>query len=434
MKEAIEMKPVIDLMGATKKTLNNMVSYFEQARDDANDKQIKPEKYWAYIMQNVKAEAKITAEDLLSAGLSTPMLVECLDLDEADAKPQTLTYKNLILTMKDKTTKSLPLNQVTPKVAPFAKNFKSPMEAIIMGDPEAILKVFQHIYGKEVVQWSIPAEESIVMPQLAAACLVELYNLLKFDKASEIFEVQEKKIVVKKDIEKGLQDAFDKKDKVYLLNLFPNVLQDYPEILLQETQTVLNLLSKEEIDKRFPGINQEYLVNLKEDQKKELVVRLEGFLKPVEITKAGGKVSMAGKEKKAKKVHEGRPDPDGGPIPEMDGHTLFIKAIEATDILSLDGEEYLVAIVTKLLGYDDVEEFFRDNPGAVEAIEAWVIKHIDADSPWFERLQDIVAGEVEEEPEGDVRGGAQSYRPEDDVAPEKETPLLHKQGPDGLTR
>jgi len=191
-KTIADMKPVVDLMGATKKVLKNMVDYFEQARDEANDRQIKPKKYWAYIMQNVKAEAKISAEDLLNAGLSTSMLVECLDLDEADSQPRTLTYKNLILTMKDKTTKSIPVDQVLSKIAPFAKNFKSPMEAIVMGDPEAILKVFQHIYGKEVVQWSIPAEESVVMPQLAAACLVELYNLLKFDKKSEIYEVVEK--------------------------------------------------------------------------------------------------------------------------------------------------------------------------------------------------------------------------------------------------
>jgi len=224
----------------------------------------------------------------------------------------------------------------------------------------------------------------------------------------------EGKIVVK-DVEKGLQDAFDKKDKAYLLNMFPNVLSEYPENLIQESQTVLNTLSKEQLDKLFPHIQPEYLVNLKEDQKKELVVRLEGFLKPVEITKAGGKVSMAGKSKKVKKLrNEGRPDPDGGPIAEMDGRELYYAALESAGVSELEGADYLAAIVTKLLGYDNVDEFFQDNPGAVDAVENWIIKHIDAGSPWIERLQDIVGGEGEDDKEELAKLGV-TAKPGDDA-------------------
>ena len=175
--EAIDMKPVIDLTGATTKVLKNMVAYFEQAKEEAKDKMIQPNKYWAYLTKNIKAEAKLTNEMLLGAGMSVPLVMECLE--EADA-PAALPYKNLYLTMADKSTKKVPLKDALDKIAPFSKQFKTPVEALMMGDPDAILKVMQHAFGKDVSAWSVPAEKESWMPKLAAAVLVELFSVAKY--------------------------------------------------------------------------------------------------------------------------------------------------------------------------------------------------------------------------------------------------------------
>jgi hypothetical protein len=185
--------------------------------------------------------------------------------------------------------------------------------------------------------------------------------------------------------------------------MFPNVLQDYPEALLQESQTVLNLLSKEQIDNLFPHIQLQYLQNLKESEKKELVVRLEGFLKPVEITKAGGKVSMAGKSKKVKKLrNEGRPDPDGGPMPEDWGQVSWDwKEQPDVDMLSLVLNPLGVYVYDDpiMVGSDQIGFIFSKKPLSSENLAK-----IEAD---FEADLEDVDKEELLGVKGDVRGGAE---------------------------
>ena len=380
MKEAKD-KEVVDLEGRTKKVLNNMVSSFERMRDEANSAMLSQDKYWSFIIQGVKEEAIITDHDLLLAGLPTPLVVECLSLDEAPKTAQ-LTYKTVHLKKKDGTKQTIPFEKVAKDVTPFAKAFQgNGVQALVMGDPDAILKVIQKLYGADVVSWSVPAEESgYLFPSLQAAILVELYNVAKFQKESALFEKNEDKIeaygikgmksikwrkifksvdalnkwadandaevqgtrdveesaisevqskeylncayckgkgykmkegekekcphckgrgykkenkkqkaglVVKEDAPKKLADAFDKDSVADLLAMFPNVLPDYPRVLVQESKTVLNLLSSDEMARLFPNINMEYLKNLKESELQALAKKLQE--------------GCSGEEKKAKK-------------------------------------------------------------------------------------------------------------------------------------
>ena len=279
MNENIEMKPVVDLMGATKKVLANMAEFFEKARDDAKDRMISPDKFWAYLTKELKTECKIQDDQLLLAGMPTQLVMDTLELDEAEAAPTkatTLTYKNLYLTMKDKSTKKVPIDQVAAKIAPFTKNFKSAMEALVMGDPEAILKVFQHVYGKDVEQWSVPAEESAIHSRfsaLAALALSEMYRVAKFNMPSCMYEMKEGKLLVNDEGVKKLVDGFDKSDRAWLVSMFPHVVPDYLHNIINETKSVLNELPKEVVDKLFVNINPEYLKNLKESELKELAAK-----------------------------------------------------------------------------------------------------------------------------------------------------------------
>lgn len=334
-----EDKEVVDLKGATKKVLDNMVKSFEQMRDAGKDKMMTQDKYVSYIMKGVKEESRISDYDLAIAGMPAPMVVEMIDLEEQPVAATTATYKTVYLQKKDGSTQQVPFQEVVTKITPFSKNFESPTAAIVMGDPDAILKVLQHLYGDDVVSWQVPAEEDIQLPVLSALALVELYNVVKFDKESNLFEKWEddvevkstgehaKKTVaqlrkeianIKKTMKPGakraselqqryfaiksktgkwtgkmaastqlpgirlkegavdaLVDAFDKADKQYVLDLFPNVLPEYPEALVQETKTVLNLLTPDEMARLWPNINPEYLINLKEDQLEELVAKLD---------------------------------------------------------------------------------------------------------------------------------------------------------------
>jgi hypothetical protein len=298
MNENIEMKPVIDLMGATKKVLTNMAEFFEKARDDAKDRMISPEKFWSYLTKELKTECKIQDDQLLLAGMPTQLVMDTLSLDEAEpVKSQTLTYKNLYLTMKDKSTKKLPIEQVAAKIAPFTKNFKSAMEALVMGDPEAILKVFQHVYGKDVEQWSVPAEESAVHSRfsaLAALALSEMYRVGKFNMPSCMFEMKDSKLLVNEAGIKQLVDGFEKADRAWLVSMFPHVVADYLHNIINETKSVLNELPKEVVDKLFVNISPEYLKNLKESELKELAAKFVEATqpKPEEVTKSGGKAKQ----------------------------------------------------------------------------------------------------------------------------------------------
>ena len=332
MKEAKD-KGVVDLEGRTKKVLDNMVSSFERMRDEANSAMLSQDKYWSFIIKGVKEEAIITDHDLLLAGLPTPLVVECLSLDEAPKTAQ-LTYKTVHLKKKDGTKQTIPFEKVAKDVTPFAKAFQgNGVQALVMGDPDAILKVIQKLYGADVVSWSVPAEESgYLFPSLQAAMLVELYNVVKFQKESALFEknegkieaygvkgmksikwrkvfksvdalnkwadandaevqgtrdVEESKILIKEDASKKLADAFDKDSVADLLAMFPNVLPDYPRVLVQESKTVLNLLSSDEMARLFPNINMEYLKNLKESELQALAKKL--------------REGCSGEEKKAKK-------------------------------------------------------------------------------------------------------------------------------------
>lgn len=298
MNEKIEMKPVVDLMGATKKVLTNMAEFFEKARDDAKDRMISPEKFWSYLTKELKAECKIQDDQLLLAGMPTQLVMDTLELDEAEpVKPRTLTYKNLYLSMKDKSTKKIPIEQAAAKIAPFTKNFKSAMEALVMGDPEAILKVFQHVYGKDVEQWSVPAEESAVhnrFSALAALALSEMYRVGKFNMPSCMFEMKDGDLLVNEEGVKKLVDGFEKADRAWLVSMFPHVVADYLHNIINETKSVLNELPKEVVDKLFVNINPEYLKNLKESELKELAAKFAEATqpKPEEVTKSGGKAKQ----------------------------------------------------------------------------------------------------------------------------------------------
>lgn len=303
MKESKD-EQVVDLMGATKATLNNMVKFYNFAQDEAKKTMIDAKDLWKYLIKKVKTEAKISDFALVKAGMPIPMVMEVL----GEADPKTLAYKTLILTMDDGSTKSIPLDEVLPKIAPYAKQFKTPIEALVMGNPEGILKVMQKVFGKNVTQWSIPATEAAInMDFLSALVLSEMYNLAKFGKESalvEMIKVEGKTTMqLKSEAVEKISDAFDKSDKQYVVNLFPNVLPDYPMQLVQEAQTVLNTLSADEMDKLWPNINREYLVNLKEDELQELADRM---------TENCGMDHTQKKKKKAKKKVEAASNPPAG--------------------------------------------------------------------------------------------------------------------------
>jgi len=275
MKEAKE-KEVVDLEGRTKKVLDNMAKSFERMRDEANSLMMGQDKYWAHIMKGVKEEAQITDRDLLLAGMPAPLVMEVISLEEQPAT-KTSTYKTVYLKKKDGSQQSVPFDKAAKDITPYSKAFEgNGVKAMVMGDPDAILKVFQKLYGDDIVQWSVPAEESaFLFPSLQAAILTEMYNVVKFQKESALFELKEAKLVVKEDAAKRMADAFDKEDRQELLDLFPNVIPDYPMQLVQETKTVLNLLSSDEMARLFPNINSEYLVNLKESELEELANQME---------------------------------------------------------------------------------------------------------------------------------------------------------------
>ena len=298
MKETKE-KEIVDLMGATEKVLKNMKEFSDKARKEADDNMIKPEKYWAYIMQAIKDDMGVTSEALLYAGAPATLVMETIiDVKEA-------SYKRVILTKADGTTQEIAIDEFSTKLMPHTKEFGSPMEALIKGNPDSILQVIQKLYGKDIAQWSAPAEEALVMPYLSALALVEFYNLTKFDKESALFEVVEDELTIKEDAAKILHDAFDKEDSKYLLALFPHVLPEYPMALVQEAQTVLNTLSPEEMDLLFPHIQPEYLVNLKESELDALVVK---FVEACGYKHPKKEKVVKKKEKKEEALNDSNPE------------------------------------------------------------------------------------------------------------------------------
>ena len=46
-----------------------------------------------------------------------------------------------------------------------------------------------------------------------------------------------------------------------------------------------------------------------------------------------------------------------------------------------------------VLGYNSLEEFLRDNPGAVESIMEWIINFGDRVPEWKEALEEVLLGE-----------------------------------------
>ena len=300
-----DLKPPVDMAGATKKVVQYMVAAFEAMRDEANDKLISPEKFWTFLTKELKTECKIQDEHLLLAGFPTQMVMDTLNLEEAEAaapaasKGKTLTYKNLHLTMGDDSTKKVPVDQALAKIAPFTKNFKSPMEALVMGDPDAILKVFQHVYGKDVKRWYVPAEESVTyhdkFSALAALALSEMYRVGKFNMPSCVFEMsKEGELVVNESGVVQLVDGFDKTNRAWLQSMFPHVVTEYLHNIINETKSVLNELPKEVVDKLFVNINPEYLKNLKESELRALATKFAEAVqpKPDEVTKPGGKAKQ----------------------------------------------------------------------------------------------------------------------------------------------
>lgn len=258
---------VVDLMGATKKVINNMVSFYNMAQEQAKERMIPANKYWAFITKDLKEKARISDYTLLMAGMPVPGLMDIIG--EGDGYD--LTYKKLILTMQDGSTKQYAVADVLPKLAPHTKQFEDPLQALVFGDSDAILKVIQKIFGDDVTQWSIPSEkQECVFETLSALCLVEMYNLGKFEVESDLFESTDAEVTVKEGSIEKLVDAFDKTDSAYVIDLFPHVDSDYPMMLVQESQSVLNTLSSDEMDRLWPNINREYLVNLKESELQDL--------------------------------------------------------------------------------------------------------------------------------------------------------------------
>jgi len=264
-------KEVVDLMGATKKVFDNMVSFYNNAQEEAKERMISADKYWPFMMKNIKTEAKITDYSLAMAGMPVPMLMDIIG--EADVPA---TYTKVIIKTKDGTVKEFTIEDVLPKLQPYTKQFENPMQALVYGDPDAILKVMQKVYGADVVQWSIPAQQAeAVFETLSALCLVDLHNAAKFKQEAVFFTIpvvaedastEDRKVSVKEEAVEKLVDAFDKSDADYVIDLFPHTDPDYPLMLVNESQTVLNTLSSEEMDKLWPNINREYLVNLKESE------------------------------------------------------------------------------------------------------------------------------------------------------------------------
>lgn len=292
MKEAKD-KEVVDLMGATEKVLKNMKEFSDNARKEADDNMIKPKDYWAYITQAIKNEAKITNHALLMAGIPVPLLISVL----SEAGPE-VVYKRAILTKADGTTKEITVEEFSNAIKPYTKAFGSPMEALVKGNPDAILKVVKKVYGDDIAQWSIPSEkQEAVMPYLSALALTELYNLVKFDKESQLFEMVDQEVQIKEGGAQALHDAFGRDDASYVLNLFPHVLPEYPKMLVQEAATVLNLLSGEEVELLFPHIQAEYLANLKESE-------IDAAAK--QFVEGCGKLHAEPKKKKKAKKEEGK--------------------------------------------------------------------------------------------------------------------------------
>lgn len=298
-KPEAEYDGVKDLMGKTKDTLNAIATWWKNAQESWKDRTVDSEKaMWAHLIKDIKDEMKVSAESLLFMGLPTSLVVETLDEEEPvaaapapaakpapaaapapAAKPQaakTLTYKTLYLTKADGSKQTVPMADVIKAVTPYSKNFDSPMAAIAMGDPQQVLQVFQHVYGKDVAQWAIPPEESLSLQNLKALAIVELYNISKHKIVSKMFtEGEDKKLTIATDFIVALSDAFTKSDADYLTNLFPNSNPDYLKALIQEMKSALDELGTEQVNKLFPNINPEYLKNLKESEVQELVARLE---------------------------------------------------------------------------------------------------------------------------------------------------------------
>jgi hypothetical protein len=305
MKECIEMAPVVDLKGATDAVLKNMVAYFEKAKKVGEDRMIEKEKYWPFLIKAIKDETPIKQEDLMYAGLPALVLIEVLD--EANPVPQP-AYQRLVIIRKSGKQEEVPLQKVLPRLAPFAKAFKSPVAALIQGDPNTILKVMQKLFGADVAQWKVPAEKAVTacMPALSALCLVEMYRVIAEKAESPLFELKDDQLVIKETAVDGLLDAFDKDKKDYLLKLFPNVIPGYPEVLIQETRTVLNDLSSEEMAKLFPNIDTEYLVNLKESELLELSARVEEAVLKRKVAKLPqGRMPKPSLDKPRYRLHQG---------------------------------------------------------------------------------------------------------------------------------
>lgn len=227
--------------------------------------------FWGFMVGNA-AQTVEERRSVIRAGV--PATVVC-EADEQKADTSKAVYKTLFIKRKDGKEETVPVTEVAKLLAPYAKNFKSPMEALVRGNPDSVLKVVQHVWGKDVTNWWIPAETEALLLPLRAAMVTEAYHVSRHGNASPLFEAHGMRIRCKPGAAKTVAEAFDKSNVDYLKKLFPNVWWGYVEFstireslkrLIGEVATPVDEMSKEVVDRYFPHINTEYLKHIKESK------------------------------------------------------------------------------------------------------------------------------------------------------------------------
>jgi len=243
---------IMNLTGKTKSILDFVDKHWTALRKEAEEKVIKPEKYWSFLTGNMSKAFGIKSEDLLRAGMEPQIIVNSIPV--VGLIYEESPYKFLVMKDDKGNVKRVPIGDVLEKIKPFTKSFDKPFDALKSGRYDDVLKVLRQVYGGGVSSWGVPVEEDYrPVSRLSKLSALLVAGLARKEPLKLTNELVEK-----------FSEAFDKNYRDELEKLFPHVDPSYLNMLIQEAKSALDSLGADTVAKLFPNINPEYLKNLKE--------------------------------------------------------------------------------------------------------------------------------------------------------------------------
>lgn len=252
--------------------------YFADIEKEAKEAMIPPEKYWSYLTSKVLSNLNAKAEDIVSSGMPSSLVIDALDIETCDRElTEQGVYNTLLLKITNPETKkaqitSVPLKDVLSTVSAAGSKAKDtskyvgengkvdPILVLKKGDYNLILNLFNEMYkGKQLLPklnavgtieaWGIPDQSKQAAQREAVGRFVAFLLTEHAHGNKAIFEKQ-------------AIEGFNRKYRPELEKLFPHINPVYLHNIIQEAQTALDAYDMSMIDRLFPNVNKEYLKSL----------------------------------------------------------------------------------------------------------------------------------------------------------------------------